>query len=387
MTDPTILAYSGENSQTGFAVKQEFPTVVIVGNNESFEEIAAQLQTKSILSALPMWNSHKGEIKQSKVIELLFEKKSRLFHMWPAPILFECLKKPDRQMTNIISVHVAEEQCSNFIRDHNVKFIEADNTPVAYKRFKSDDGIDAVLRRPQENNDGFEVVSKHAENPINFTSFVLLGGVGVQYWSKSNWGSLYRDIIKNAQNLYLGIQMPIQPAVLSDDQLEVLEDLMGEAKTIQDVPRILFVSERTPGVCGLLIEADPGLEISDILSDDGLSSDIIIIPDMGQTSSQYPSRISQVMDKLSPGYRQHDFVRHRGRSTCFYACPPLDLITHGYEEDVVEPVVREIISKYFEMYIKGTLRCTEMQQAFFDKHKPRYIAAGKYFIEFTDIGQ
>lgn len=384
MTTPTILAFGGQSSQTGLAVQKEFPDVEIEGGDETFDDIASILKKQARLVVLPMWNSHAGEITKSNVIEILFKKQSRLYRMWPGRIIFECLKRCEGQIRNIISVGVAKAQCSIFISEINAKFTGVTSTSEAYRKFKADDSIDAVLRAPKDNKDGFAVDNLHAENPLNFTTFVLLGGEGTQHWLESDWGSLSPDVT-SVNSLYFGVQMPIRPNVLSDDQQQLLEHLMGEAETFEELPRVLFVSERNPGVCGLLIEALPRLVIEDILDEDGLSQEINIISDLGQTSRAYPPRAQEVIDDLYSGFR-HDFVRHRGEKTCFFACPPLDIMTHGYDEDVVEPIVREIITKCFEMYTNGALDPTLTRQAFFDRHQQTYLSNGRKFIEFIDIG-
>jgi hypothetical protein len=61
------------------------------------------------------------------------------------------------------------------------------------------------------------------------------------------------------------------------------------------------------------------------------------------------------------------------------------LITHGFEKSIVEPAVRRIITKYFELFVNG-MACSDKQRDFFERHKPFYLDKGPDFISFDDVG-
>ncbi len=385
MKSPAVLAYKGPSSQTGLAVKEEFPTVNILGDKESFDEIVEILQTKAILAVLPLWNSHEGEITKARVLEMLFDKKARLYRMWPKPIQFECLTRSIGPIRTVISVTVAAAQCSQFISQIGAQFIKVASTVEAYEIFKTNTNIDAVLCAPKQNKDMFNVVKTNAANPLNFTTFALLGENSTERWSEKDWGALYAEL-KPAQGVYFAVQMPIRTFSSSEDQEIFLDALMSDAIAVEDIPRVLFVARRRPGLCGLLIEAQQSILTHDILTEEGYSEEITVIPNVGETNSPYPLRIKELFGQIYPGYDSHDFIRHRGAQTCFYAIPPLDIITHGFEEEVVEPVVKQIVNKYFELYDRSAIECSPTQRAFFEKYKTQYYQYGKDFIKFEDIG-
>jgi len=81
------------------------------------------------------------------------------------------------------------------------------------------------------------------------------------------------------------------------------------------------------------------------------------------------------------------FIRHKSdkNDTCFIACPSLEIIMHGFEDEVIEPVARLLIYKYFELIDAG-IGCSTTQRDFFEKHKEAYYEHGMDFIEFIDVG-
>lgn len=383
MKNPSILVYKGSSSQTGLAARGEFPEIEVFGNKETFDEIAELLRTKAILAVLPMWNSHEGEIIKARVLELLFDKKARLYRMWPKSIQFECLTRSTGTIRTLISVAVAETQCSKFISEIGAVFIPVASTVEACEKFNTDTTIDALLCAPGQNKAKFEMVKPDAANPLNFTTFGLLGGNLTEQWSEEEWGTL-STARKPRQGIYFGVQMPIR-TLSSEDQEALLDALMGEARTFDEMPRVLFVTKRKPGLCGLLIEAQQDILTHDILTEQGYSEEITIVPNIGETNSPYALKVKELIGRLCPEYT-NAFIRHRGKQTCFYACPPLDIVTHGFEEEVVEPVVRQIVNKCFELYDRSAFTYTPAQGVFFEKYKPQYYERGKDFIEFQDIG-
>lgn len=125
----------------------------------------------------------------------------------------------------------------------------------------------------------------------------------------------------------------------------------------------------------------------DILTDEGYSTEISVIQDIGKTNSKYADRVHSFLNDEFPDLIKHDFIRHHSvkNETCFFACPLLEIVIHGFEIDVVEPVMRLLIDKYFELYNNG-IKCTDAQKAFFEKHNEKYLEQGMDFINFVDIG-
>jgi len=391
MTDivaPKLIAYKGRGSQTGEAAAREFPEIDFQGDKESFDEIADMLRNGLVIAALPMWNSHEGEITKSRVLELLFDNQARLYRLWPKHIQFECISKsPGRRdvarIKTIISVSVAKAQCSQFIDSCGASFVGVEATTVAYERFRQDPAVDAALCMPGQNRGAFLCLCADAANPMNFTSFALLACVDSAHWASEQWGPLH-GALSPTDGLYCGVQMPVS-SIASEDQDALLGDLTADAATVDDIPRVLFVAKRPPDRCGLLVESTAPILSWDILTDEGYSTKITVNRDLGETASRYTPRIYDFLEK---GYHEqiaHDFVRHIGTRTCFFACPPLRIITHGFEDDVVEPVVRRVIVKYFEL-IDGGIGCSDPQREFFEKYKDAYYEYGVDFMNFVDVG-
>ena len=237
MTDaviPRIIAYKGKGSQTGLAAALEFPGVDFQGARESFDEIADMLRKGPVIAALPMWNSHEGEITKSRVLELLFDNQAKLYRLWPKIIQFECIAKGSghqdvAEVRTIVSVSVAETQCSRFISTSGASFVGVEATTVAYERFCQDPAIDAALCAPGQNKGGFLRLCVDAANPMNFTSFALLACVDSARWGSAQWGPLH-GTVSHRDGLYCGVQMPIS-SVTSEDQEALLDNLTADAST------------------------------------------------------------------------------------------------------------------------------------------------------------
>jgi prephenate dehydratase len=387
MPNPQIIVYKGPTSQTGLATKEEFPGVAFRGNKESFEEIAGMIEKSAILAILPMWNSHEGEITKAKVLGLLFENKAKLYRAWPKMIPYECICKSNNKRgktPKVISVHVAKTQCSKFLKKISADFIPADSTVDAYEKFHRSDDIDMVLCAPGQNKYGHKVLCTHAENPMNFTSFAFLGCLESKTWSHRQWGILHNLLLDQATGEYFGVQMPISTLITYEDQEELLSALAADRGTLDEVPKVLFVTKRSPSECGLLIESGFNTLPSHILTEGGYSSEVKVILDVGVTNSRYPDRINSFIKRNSLTAKKCDFIRHIGTNTCFFACPVLGVVTHGFEAAIVEPVVRRVIVKLFELIDSG-ISCSKIQQVFFKKYKKTYYDKGIEFIKFMDI--
>jgi len=395
MPDPDLIVFGGPTSQTGTAFRERFEGTDTKWENEaiwkgkSFDHIKSMFCSEQILAALPMWNSYVGEIKQSHVIEMLFEGKAKLYLLWPNEIVFECAGKDGISRGNIktiISVHVAEIQCSQFIQELGAKFIVENSTPEAFKKFADDPYIHAVLYTPGQNQKGFNVLCKNASNSTNFTTFTLLGNIDSVKWPDEKWGTLYHKLNPSI-GVYFGIQMPIRAVAFSDDQKVLFDELTTGCETIDDIPEIIFVARRSPDRCGLLIEAKENVLPDGILMDEGYSNEVEIVQDIGKTSSKYTEEVFHIFHNRFPTLVRHDFIRHKNvdNNTCFFACPRLGIVLHGYEDTIVEPVARLIIDKYFELYING-IECSDSQREFFEKYNEEYLEHGMDFIKFIDIG-
>lgn len=388
MPDPAVFAFKGATSQTGQATCHEFPEIELVPGEPSLAEITDAVKKPQNLGVLPIWNSHVGEIKELQAFELLFQRSAKLLRLWPSTIRFECLisegASKSRKIRTIVSVHVAEIQCSEFVKKIGAIFMAKGSTVDAYREFCNTTNFDAALCAPGQNQHGFKVFCPDAANPINFTTFVLLGHRNCTDWSPEQWGSWHARLFP-ATGVFFGVEMPIRTVSLSEDQQQLLSDLTIDASKIDDIPKVVFVSRRREDSCGLLFEANGSSFDGDIITEDGYSARVTVIPEIGVYNKKYSERTYEYLEKEHSAVLERDFVRHIGRKTCFYACPPLQLITHGFEHSVVEPVIKRVIAKYFELYING-MDCSSAQQDFFERHKTEYLDKGPDFFLFQDVG-
>ena len=386
MQPSRLIVYKGPASQTGSATKEAFPCAAIQQSSETFDEIAERLLNEPVLASLPMWNSHQGEIAIAKVLELLFDEKTRLCILWPCRVRFECLAKDNLDIATIrrlISVTVAESQCSDFIEETGVNFEGAPSTVEAYTAFCNDSSIDAVLCTPGQNVDGFGTLTSDAANPINFTTCALVASSSAKTWSVTQWGSLHKALFPQTRG-YAGVEMPLRVSTF-DDQEQLLTDLTADAKSIDEIPNVLFVARRPDGICRLIIEGEQEILSPRIITEDAYSVEIHVTPDIGDSPTRYAERACMFLTQEFRYAIQEDFIRHKGNKTCFFACPQLGMITHGFDPSVIEPVVRRMISKHFELHDLG-IKCSESQQTFFETYLEDYRDKGPDFIQFRDVG-
>ena len=149
MNNQELVVFKGKNSQTGQAFAREFPDVPFAERTESFDQIRDGIQKDKVLTALPVWNSHQGEIAKAKVIAMLFEDKARICRLWPQEIKFSCITRSPtegNEIKTITSIIVAKTQCSLFLEQWhltNERFFVAESTTDAYNDFHVNAKCDA----------------------------------------------------------------------------------------------------------------------------------------------------------------------------------------------------------------------------------------------------
>lgn len=388
MKSPTLIAFMGPKSQTGTALREEAArcklAIEVPENSDGWDALAARVQDEKVLLALPVWNSHEGEIAKSRVIELLMEGKAILHKLWPKQIEFECVSRLGRgkKIGTIISVPVAQTQCSAFIKRIKAKFIDGVSTPQSYKRFEQDAAIDAVLCVPGTGKPPFVIFHSNAANPVNFTTFAVIGNVTTRDWVKElgALGPLFLPTVCS----FAAVELSLFSITSDEDQTVFFNELTSAVRNSADLPRIVFAARRAPDRCGLIIEAESGRLPENILSEDGYSSEIKIRPRIGNSPERYALRAHEFLSQNFPKVLQQPFIRHVGTNTCFFACPALGMLTHGYDLTVVEPVIRRYIAKWFQLVDDG-LACTNEERKFFEKYRRAYYASAEDFFAFKTI--
>lgn len=379
-----VIVYKGKTSQTGIATSERFPGLCFEGDRESFEEITEIVTKEQSLAVLPLWNSHAGEISRAAALEMAFLDKVKIQDLWPARIKFECVGRKGAKFDDvkrILIVFAARTQCSKFLE--KVTYDERDSTVDSYEEFLEDTGFDAVLCAPgQWDKDTCIKFKDDVSNPYNFTTFILLGNIDIQKCKGKKWEPL-RKYGTPKEFIISGVDMPLLTPTLTEEQQDLFDDLTKDADAIDDIPRIIFIFKREESRCGFFMESKlHSLSLS--AQEDGYLPDIVVKSDLGETNKQYTDTAIILLKNEFPNFFSHDFVKHLGADTFLYACPELNIMVHGFDPDVVEVVVRQIINKYFELIDNG-LSCSKSQKKLFNKHKGNYYSRGAQFIDFVQV--
>jgi len=382
-----IVVFKGEKSQTGLAASLRFPGLKFEGGKELFSEITKILKTDEVLAILPVWNSHEGEIPKTNILEAVFTERTRIQELWPKQISFECIQRAatKRAKKNIISAGVAKTQCSDYLKGCNFK--KADSTVDAVEDFFNDTKYDAVLCPPRtyeelKHKGGFIKDKDDVSNPFNFTTFALLGNAEKEEWKGKKWKILREYGLPKLSTIY-GVEMSIPEQALAEDQHELLDDIMQNAKSVDQIPKIIFICKRSASRCGMLIESN-NAGVSAPLHEKGGDQDIVIKQDLGATNKPYSDSVISLIHNNFTKHLSSDFIKHIGTQTCLYACPELNILTHGFDQEAVEKIVRRVINKYFELLDLG-LSATSRQKRFFRKHYTNYKKKGPHFIKFISV--
>jgi prephenate dehydratase len=384
-----IVVFRGKrSSQAGLATRQRFPYLIFEGNKESFDEIITITKKEDALGIMPIWNSHEGEIKDTKLFPELFDQNIHIYYLWPANIQFLCLRRKvskGTRINSIISVKVARKQCSIYLRTQNITngtFFPEDSTPDAFDKFTRSNSYDAVLCTPDTVYDTniFYEENKDVANPYNFTTFVILGNVHPNEWKNKQWGKLKKEVSPSQNNL-IGVEMEIPGKTLTDEQNEFFDQIFEQSKDINSIPKAIFIWDRTSVDCGMLFETSKDISFFSAVTEEKMSERILVKDDLGETKGLYINEISQFIKGRFPRILKGDFIKHIGEDSCFFACPTFNIMTHGFNEHVVEVIVRAVIFKCFEL-IDKKWPCTKEQIAFFKKYEKEY-RQGDQFISFS----
>ncbi len=380
-----VLVYKGETSQTGAATKRRFPLLPI-DFGDSFLGILKSVQEEKALGVLPIWNSHEGEITRAQFFKELFSQNIKAYCFWVSRIQFQSLRRLDKQgrsVESVISVHVAEKQCSRYIDSLGVPFIGFDSTNEAVDECQLSLARDMVLSAPSNKWDPSILYKEEAldvANQYNFTTFVLCGKVDSDEWGDNRWQCL-RDELMPARNNLIGVQMPVPGKLLTDEQNTFLDQVFEQATDLNSIPKAIFVYNRSAVECGILFEVSPDILFSSVISEDVFAVDIVVKEGLGETRSQYIQEISMFLATEFQGMLNKDFIKHTGKDAYFFACPVFNIMTHGFNEKVTELIVRALIFRCFQLVDQGVI-CTDEQKAFFEKYKEQYLL-GDQFIQFS----
>lgn len=377
MSNSSIYCPGGSSSQTGVAVIARHSKSNIISCGK-IPDIPLLLDDNNGPYVIPIWNSNQGEIPASEYVwDLIQQATIKIHDIWPKSIEFWFVvrSKKHKKYGLIGSVEVAESQCSNFLDKQHAKLKPYLLTTDAHRAFKRGAHLDGVLVAPGQGEDdnNYKVINKHTSNKNNFTSFVTLTpshSKGIKTTTTSSW--------------LTGVTMAsLAGAVLNEEQISFFEKVFSSTLNLGDIPKLIFVFKRDENI-GLLFEGKK-FTSGDFLNAEELDTgEIVVHEDIGELELCYTQELDQLITQEHPDLKKADFILHRGDNTFLFACPPLNMYTHGYDEKTVEPVVRLYINKIFE-FIDNGAKCSKTQKALFNRHKNSWKKKKSEFIEFTVI--
>lgn len=374
MTD-LIYCPGGQNSQTGTAVKQRWPEIEIHNAGEKITDVEVAIQNNQPGPyAVPIWNSHQGEVPPAVFVwNLIEDARVKLSAIWAKQIEFWQLKKKEHSSDNNIvgSVLVARTQCSFFLRQNNFELKDYPLTTVAFDSYKNGAELHSVLVAPGQGEDDphFDIINKQTANPNNFTTFVKLS----PFHATSEETSIFLSAVA---------MRPLK-VNLGEAERSFFDSIFNSVTNITEVPKLIFVLKREAKV-GLLFEGEK-IYSGDFLDAEEIeANDIAVYENAGALNRLYSEELYEMFNNTFQDLISEDFIIHQGVNSCLFICPELGLCTHGYEIETVEPVVRFYINKFFELIDAG-VTCSESQQAFFEKHKANWQDKRSEFIQFKTI--
>ncbi|MCF6282921.1 MAG: hypothetical protein L3J28_12070 [Candidatus Polarisedimenticolaceae bacterium] len=373
----SIYCPGGQASQTGCAVTKRYPGVNPV-NCGGIPDIPQYMESHHGLYVTPIWNSNQGEIKASEYVwDLIEASKIRISDIWPKSIQFWLITRTGEPTSYgvIGSVIVAETQCSNFLEEKAVRFQKYPLTTDAFDAYKGGAQLDGVLLAPGqgEHEDGYFVADRETANANNFTSFVQLSSL---------------DFVQEGDDLayaaLTGVTMnSLAGTVLDENQMLFFENMFSDAINLDDIPKPIFVFKRTAKI-GMLFEGE-AFYSGDYLDAEVLETgDILVHEDAGSLKQAYREGLVELFSNEFNCLLDNDFILHRGVNTVLFACPPLGIFIHGFEEKTVEPVMRIYLDKIFE-FIDNDGDCKSDEKELFKRYANEWKTKRSHFVDFTIV--
>ncbi len=388
MPNAQFLVFKGEKSWTGKATSEQFPEIKMV-RGETFDDILHSCEKEDSLGVLPIWNAHEGEIKKARTIRIAHEQEINFHKFWPYSIKFACLARKGfalRDIKKITSVDVAENQCSDFLKSlGGIEYAWKASTVDAEKLFDEDMTVDALLiGKDRFDMSKHDLLKEDVSNNLNFTTFALLGNAPESSWPSYGWDSLLANEPKKYS--ISTVAMPPVQSSLTEEQHEFLESICGDANSLDEIPKIIFVGEgQEENLIYLILEySDP--------DESGLSGSVLL-PGIsvrskgGRASVLYADTLRAYIDGAANGLQNLEFYVFHGSNSCLFACPNLKIYIQGYDQNIVEPVFRKIVSFHFEAYEGAGIRGSMEQNAFIENHLSAFRLSHLNFFDISPASE
>ena len=155
MPPQSVFCPGGESSQSGAAVRERYPGAII----ESCGPVPipfSKLETESGPFAIPIWNSHEGEVRKATDLWVCIEDQIiKITDVWAKTIDFWFVRRAGASTSygKIGSVDVAKTQCSGFFQRMNATLEKCTLTNVAFDEYRKGASWDGVLVAPGQGED------------------------------------------------------------------------------------------------------------------------------------------------------------------------------------------------------------------------------------------
>lgn len=365
---PKIHIVGERNSFTFNACNNRYPNGYDF-ESHSHADLIANLLRKQILrsdaSIVPLWNSNVGTVdmdRKTMTTEIFLGQAGNIVDLWPEEIVFGLGVSGGGKLSkncDIFSVHVASNQCSQFLNSVNVygteRFKGENTTTDAAISFqdlaKTGDGLLGSKNLLAANK---LVSNKNFANPYNFTMFSTINSLpkprerGNQIYSLAciladlNGDKLPVDFVSYWQQLF------------SEHEAEESTNILDE------IPKIMFIIRHNEGKALLLLEmasndfTENPWPATDIDVDHALErrSELVSCEQVGGIYESYVAT-ERTLFLNSFTRNENDIIFYGLGSTFLWGSPALNVFVHGFDPSLVKECARLQINRLVQLMNYG----------------------------------
>ena len=314
-------------------------------------------------SIVPLWNANVGTIdmdRRTKTSQIFMGEAGNIVDLWPEQIIFELGVRGNGELLtdcDIYSVHVAKDQCSNFLKSINVheqlnRFKGDDTTTIAANSFKTSakQGDGLLCGSELLNSEGLTPKGNRA-NPYNMTVFSTIDSLPINREKKKHIYSLGCILVDlNGDTLPIDF-VDYWKGLLPEYVAEKNENLLLE------MPKIMFII-RYEGAKALLLLEMPS---PDFLENPWPTPDIIEIDPSVDRKSEivsceqvggiYESYVETENNLFSKDFKlqNKDIIFYGLKDTFLWGSPAINIFVHGFDQNLVKECARLQVMRLIEL--------------------------------------
>jgi hypothetical protein len=288
--------------------------------------------------------------KQTMTVQLFRGEAGNIVDFWPEQIVFELGVSGNQELSdrcNIFSVHIANDQCSRFLKSIHVheteRFKGADTTTNAASIFQSvaEAGDGLLCSRSLLASNGLDS-KRDCTNPFNFTLFSAINALPMPREYGDHMYSL-ACVIVDLNNDKLPYDF-----IKYWQQLFSEQDAEAATNVLDEMPKILFIIRFQEAKALLLLEMvsrnpsespwpipdidDPGLEVR---------NEIFSIEQVGAIHESYVATERALFISRFIEHGHETAVIFYGLEESFmWGAPALNVFVHGYDFKLVKECAR-----------------------------------------------